>query len=174
MKLITIIFTLLLSINLNADLVINAYNEYRAGNHLTALNLYKKECYKGSSTACASVGAMYLDGIGKERDIEKAKRFLHMSCKSGNKYGCEIIKKISKQEQMKKKRLVSTASQQNFQKWKKAGFNTKDTKFYLSKNISLSEAKKWKKAYFSTKNAYYYIKKNISVSEAILRIKKKH
>lgn len=147
---------------------------------------------------------MYLEGVGDKRDIVKATRYLNMACKSGNTYGCEIIKEISEEkptikitevkipkheikEQVAptnnlKQKIIPQASQQEFQKWEKAGFNNASQK-HLSKLCKLGNSyacnminniseqkdkkfKKWEDANFKAKDIEFYLSKNISLNEA--------
>ena len=80
--------------------------------------------------------------------------------------------RMSKKNGSKKK--LTTSSKKNAKandNWKESGFKTKDAKYYIKTNTSISDAKKWKKAGFKGKDAYYYINKNISLKEAIARLK---
>lgn len=204
MKKIISILTILFFINLNAntqrELILSAYKEYKAENYAVAMKLYKIGCSKGYDTACASIGAMYLEGIGAEKDMVKAKKYLGISCKAGNNYACEMIgnklkpvkKVLNKQKSPNKSvevrevyQLIEakntkqeyldielTVDDSKINRWQKAGFSIEDAKFYIERDISFKRALQWKKSYFYPKDAYYYIKNNITLREAAARINK--
>lgn len=171
MKKTTIILTSLffyinLSANIQPEFMYKAHKAYKAKNYKAAIDLYNRGCYMGFSDACVSLGNMYIKGDGVKADINKAKRYLNISCNRGDNISCDLLakekyKKLNKIKKIKAKQIK--AKQIKTEKIKK---RLQEANFFMKNNIPLNKARKWKKAGFTASDTLYYITNNISISEA--------
>ncbi len=121
MKKIILLISLLLSINLLADLTNDGFVQYNKGNCSKAKSLWTEACYSGLADACYNLGFLYSDveavredyrnaiyfhskasyrfilynGVGM--DIGKSVEFYAKSCILKDSDGCVAFKKIIKQ-----------------------------------------------------------------------------
>ena len=71
-----------------------------AKDYARAAALYPDACGnmgKGGSgmpLACSHLGNLYLNGLGVDKDINKAKEFLKRGCSGGDKWGCSRLKEL--------------------------------------------------------------------------------
>ena len=136
-----------------------ADKEYKAKNYKAAIDMYNRGCYMGFFDACLSLGNMYIKGDGVKADMQKAKRYLNISCHKGHTISCDTLNK-EKQRKIDEKKQIRAAKIYKIKK------RLQEANYFMQKNIPLPEAKKWQDAGFSAKDAYYYISKNISLDEA--------
>lgn len=75
------------------DLGWYVYTEGRGGtmNPQGAVEVFGWACERGQGNSCASLGAMLLDGILVERDVEQAIILLREGCQRGSEYACERL-----------------------------------------------------------------------------------
>ena len=52
-------------------------------------------CEKGNGSMCFMIGAMYKDGLGPEKDIEKAKVYFTKGCELGDAFSCGTLKNLN-------------------------------------------------------------------------------
>ena len=83
-----IIFFLIISINVSADLVSDGLATHYEGNYAKAHMLYAEACQQGNTKGCLSLGSLYALGHGVKINIEIAKKFFKKACDGGNERGC--------------------------------------------------------------------------------------
>lgn len=62
-----------------------------AGDTTPLIPLMQRACDGGDGDACASLGMMYQEGLGFEKDEERAAYFLKRGCRAGSKFGCVLL-----------------------------------------------------------------------------------
>jgi len=107
MKKVVLIISLLISVNLFADLVSEQKAMHkegmvalRGGDYKEAIKKFKELCEDGYGLGCLKLGSMYRDGKGFKKDIDKAIELYKKSCASNeNTSGCyTLTKMLSKKE----------------------------------------------------------------------------
>ncbi len=88
MKKIVIILSLLMSINIYADVISEAYAEVGKGNYQKARGIFTKACQNSNPDGCINLGLMYKDGAGVEKDYLKAVSLWEKSCEMNSADGC--------------------------------------------------------------------------------------
>ena len=88
MKKKSLLLLALLSININADLIMNGNLEYRTNNYDKALKTYTKACDLEIAKGCTNVSTMYFKGNGVEIDTLKAVSFLDKACSFNDANAC--------------------------------------------------------------------------------------
>lgn len=58
---------------------------------------YKRGCELNNDNACFFTGIAYEDGLGVAKNIQQAYSYYNRSCKFGNAYGCERVRKLQLQ-----------------------------------------------------------------------------
>ena len=64
-------------------------------NKKTANAFYTQACINNYSAGCVSLGYMYLNGIGAEKNIEYANDLFEEACLDGYNFGCSLYKQIN-------------------------------------------------------------------------------
>ena len=145
---LSIFFYANLSASIETEFVKNAHTKYEEKKYKEAVDMYNRGCYMGFDDACISLGAMYLIGDYVKQNINKAKRYLAMSCIKGNISSCNLLE----QEKQRQKDIIKARLQ--------------DADFFMRKNISFDKVKRWKEAGFTAKEIRHYINNNITLNEA--------
>jgi len=80
--------------------------------NLRAKDLFEKACLSGVDNACGELGIMYMNGLGTEKNYDKAFKLLEDSCNAGNDFACTNLallyisgKGVSKNEKKAEKLL---------------------------------------------------------------------
>uniref|UniRef100_UPI003988FB00 tetratricopeptide repeat protein n=1 Tax=Helicobacter bizzozeronii TaxID=56877 RepID=UPI003988FB00 len=60
----------------------------KVGDYRSAFKLFAKSCDQGNPAGCFAVGTMYDNGVGIQRDPEKATRYYEMGCSGGDASEC--------------------------------------------------------------------------------------
>jgi TPR repeat protein len=60
--------------------------------------LFNRACGDGESLAGASLGYMYANGEGVDRDVAHAKALFRSACASGDEIGCDAEAQLARRE----------------------------------------------------------------------------
>jgi uncharacterized protein len=86
MKIILVI-SLVFSVNLTADLVNDAYVQYKKGNYKASEKIFLEACDIGQDNACYNLAHMY-SNVGAIQDKNKAIKLYSKVCENGHVQGC--------------------------------------------------------------------------------------
>ncbi|MCF6340094.1 MAG: hypothetical protein L3J10_04990 [Sulfurimonas sp.] len=159
-------FCINLSANIQPEFMYKAHKAYKTKNYKEAIDLYNRGCYMGFSEACVSLGNMYMNGDGVKTNIKKAKRYLNISCNRGDTISCDLLAKEKHKKLDKIKKIKAEKMEIEKIKAEKIKRRLQEANFFMRNNIPLNKARKWKEAGFTASDALYYITNNISISEA--------
>jgi len=115
MKKIVSILILLMSINIYADAISDAYAEVEKGNDQKARDIFHKACQNKNAEGCINLGLMYKNGAGVEKDYLKTISLWEKACEMNNADGCiraafmHSESKIIKIDKEKAKKLFKKA-----------------------------------------------------------------
>ena len=119
MKKALLVITLLISINLWADLITDSYAEVEKGNYKKGSEMLAKACSEGNAEGCFTLGYMYKNGSGIEQDTQKTAALWERACMLGDSNGCIKVAMLYekgsdiKQDHQKAKELLSKACDLN-------------------------------------------------------------
>jgi len=88
MKRIVVILFLLISINIFADSISDAYTEVEKGNHQKARYIFNKACKNKNPKGCINLALMYKNGAGVEIDYLKTISLWEKACEMNDPDGC--------------------------------------------------------------------------------------
>jgi len=88
MKKTLIILSLLMSINVYADVISDAYAQVDKGNHKKAREMFNRACENKNPKGCINLGLMYKNGAGVEKDHLKTISLWEKACEMDDADGC--------------------------------------------------------------------------------------
>jgi len=83
-----LLLILLLSINIYADVISDAYAEVGKGNYKEARDIFRKACENENAQGCINLGLMYKTGADVKIDYLKAVSLWEKACAMNNANGC--------------------------------------------------------------------------------------
>ena len=114
MKRTVIILSLLISINIYAVAISDAYAEVDKGNHQKAREMFNKACKNKNAKGCINLGLMYKNGASVKKDYLKTISLWEKACEMNDADGC--IRAAFMHSESKKIKTEKVKAQELFKK----------------------------------------------------------